>query len=49
MPENMPLKGMRFWQEVYIACMRAGQTREYACACANQALTDFMKLQTEKL
>ena len=49
MPENMPLKNLRFWQEVYIAAIRAGQTRPYACQCANEALNDLMKITTEKL
>jgi hypothetical protein len=46
-PENMPLKAARFWQEVYIAAVRAGQSQTYAKACAQQAMTDFLKLVSE--
>jgi hypothetical protein len=49
MAENMPLKNMRFWQEVYIAAVRSGKQSTEACEIANRALTDLLKLSTEKL
>jgi hypothetical protein len=49
MPENMPLKNVRFWQEVYIAAVRSGKQATEAAALANRALTDMLKLSTEKM
>lgn len=34
----------RFWQEIYIAAVRAGQSPEYCLAMAQKALTDMQKL-----
>jgi len=42
--DNKPFTRTRFWQEVYIAAIRAGNTAEYACVAANKALNDLMKL-----
>jgi hypothetical protein len=47
-PENMPLRPVRFWQEVYIAAIRAGCDASEAKALAQQALTDMQKLGEAK-
>jgi hypothetical protein len=47
MPENRPLTPARFWQEVYIAAIRAGHMPDDANACAQRAMTDFLKLTVE--
>jgi hypothetical protein len=49
MPENTPLKYVRFWQEVYIAAVRSGKQSTEAAQIANSALTDLLKLSTEKM
>jgi hypothetical protein len=45
----MPLKNLRFWQEVYIAAVRSGKRSLEASEIANHALNDLMKITTEKL
>jgi hypothetical protein len=44
MAENMPLRQTRFWQEVFLAAIRAGQSYDYAALCANKAIADFSAL-----
>ncbi len=39
---------VRFWQEVYIAAVRAGQSQDQAKQMAQQALNDYYKLTGEK-
>ena len=48
MPENMPLKAVRFWQEVYLAAVRAGQSEDYCLHMAQKAMNDFLKLTQEQ-
>jgi hypothetical protein len=46
MPEDRykSMSPTRFWQEIYIAAVRAGQSPEYCLAMAQQALTNMQKL-----
>lgn len=38
---GMPLTGLRFWQEVYIAAIRSGEGPDRAAYTANAALRTF--------